>query len=103
MDILARIELKIDALMKCWAVKDGESERTLFDVVSGLIKQQDSKETKEKTVEELYKESKEKPDYQETLQSIIMRYFEKGLKVICDEHGYFIENERVYNIKDNGV
>jgi hypothetical protein len=103
MDILSRIEIKLDALLKCWSIKQGDTEKTLFEVVDELIKQQESKKVKEKTIEDLYKESKEKSDYQETLQSIIMKYFSIGTKVPCDEYGFFIENNRAYNIKDNGV
>lgn len=101
MDILNRIELKLDALLKCWAVTTGDKDTSLFEVVDKLIKEQETKE--EKTTEQLYKESKEKTDYKEELQKAVEKYFEQGKKVICDEHGYFIDNDRVFNIKDNGV
>lgn len=101
MDILNRIELKIDALLKCWSIQQGDKERTLFDVVDELIKQQESKETGEKNIEELYKESKEKSDYEITLESLLERlYVEKKVPVV-DVNGFFTdENGRVYNMKD---
>lgn len=103
MDILNRIEIKVDALLKCWSIQQGDIERTLFDVVDELIKQQESKEEKiETTIEELYKESRQIPGYIENLKTIIVRYFEQGKKPSIDVNGYFKDEfGRVYNIKDS--
>lgn len=104
MDILNRIEIKLDALLKCWSVQQGDTERTLFDVVDELIKQQDSLlpvNTAAATIEELYKESKEIPGYFESLQTEIERLFEQGKKPELDSNGYFKDVfGRIFNIKD---
>jgi len=97
MDILNRIEIKLDALLKCWAVIHGDTEKTLFEIVDELIKQQGSKE---KTIEELYEESHKKGDYFESLQRIVNEYFSAGMKPPVDARGFFIDKERIYNIKD---
>lgn len=105
MDILNRLEVKLDALLKCWSVQQGDTERTLFDVVDELIKQQDSLlpvNTAAVTIEERCKESRLLADYTSSLNLIIVRLFEQGKKPVLDDNGYFIDEAgRVYNIKDS--
>ena len=100
MDILQRIEIKIDALLKCWAVTQGDKERTLFEVVDELIKQQESKEDKVKTLEERYEESHNQENYLDILSQVVNDYFAAGQKPPVDSRGYFIDKDRVFNIKD---
>jgi hypothetical protein len=102
MDILNRIEIKLDALLKCWSIQQGDTEKVLFEVVDELIKQQESKEEKIITIEQLYKESKEIPGYIESLKTVIVKYFEQGKKPPIDGKGFFTDEfGRVFNIRDN--
>lgn len=101
MDILARIEIKLDALMKCWSIQQGDKERTLFEVVDELIKEQDKKETHSKSVLDYYKESKEKEDYETSLEILLERLYTEKKVPVVDADGFFFDDAgRVFNMKD---
>lgn len=101
MDILARIEIKLDALLKCWALNNGDKDTNLFDVVDNLIKEQEAKGQASKSVLDYYKESKEKEDYESSLEALLEKLYAEKKVPVVDVDGFFTdENGRVYNMKD---
>lgn len=101
MDILARIELKLDALLKCWALNNGDKDTNLFDVVDNLIKEQDAKGQASKSVLDYYKESKEQADYEESLEALLEKLYAEKKVPVVDADGFFTDEKgRVYNMKD---
>jgi len=103
MNDLERLELKIDCMLKCFGViKDGE-EKTMFDVATELIKAKDDEIVveQEKTVIDRYKESVKDPvEYLDKLIAIMTEILTSGKKLLPDSNGYFIYNDRVFNIDD---
>lgn len=101
MDILARIELKLDALLKCWALNTEDKDTNLYDVVDNLIKEQDAKGQINKSVLDYYKESKEKEDYETSLEALLEKMYAEKKVPVVDADGFFTDdNGRVYNMKD---